>query len=119
MFRRTMGDILRARDFTVVELSDPARINETLQPENQVVLLDLKLNGISGFDILEIVRTQHPELPIILVTGYRKEMGSVIEAAHEFNVTTCLYKPLEVQELLDVLAQIQHRELAQVLGQSL
>lgn len=35
-----------------------------------IILLDLMMPGISGFDVLEKVRTLHPDTVVIVITGY-------------------------------------------------
>ncbi|MBL7205118.1 MAG: response regulator [Desulfobacteraceae bacterium] len=117
-FCKTLGDILRSRGFGVTQVTDPKDVMETLKPHSQVVLLDMKLNGMNGLDLLKEIRERHPHLPVILVTGYRDEMAQAIEAALEIDAYTCLYKPFQIEELLQLLTEIQHRELAHILGRS-
>ena len=71
---------------------------------------------MSGLDILKEIRGRHPHLPVILVTGYRDEMGEAIEAALKISAYTCLYKPLQIEELLQRLNEIHSRGLAKALG---
>ena len=115
-FCKTMGDILRSRGFAVTEISDPNGVIKTLKPNNQVVLLDMKLNSINGLDVHKKIRALYPQLPVVLVTGYREEMTSAIKAALEISAYTCLYKPLQIEELLQVITEIRHQELAKVLS---
>ncbi|HDZ28169.1 hypothetical protein LCGC14_0688650 [marine sediment metagenome] len=115
-FCRTLGDILKARGFKVIQVTDPHDVMGKMKPDGQVVLLDMKLNKISGLEVLKQLRKQHPPLPVILVTGYRAEMEQAIEAALKINAYTCLYKPFKIEKLLQVLTEIHHRELGRVLG---
>jgi hypothetical protein len=46
-----------------------------------------------------------------MVTGYGKEMESSIQAALEINAYTCLYKPLEIPRLLQMLTELQVNRL--------
>ena len=115
-FCKTLGDILRLRNFAIEKVSNPHKVMKALKPDAQVVLLDMNLNSINGLDVLKEIREKYPHKPVILVTGYRKEMASVIETAHEFSFYTCLYKPFQIKELLQVLSQIYHQELAKVLS---
>ncbi len=116
-FCRMLGDILRARSFKVIQVTDPHDVVGKIKADGQVVLLDMKLNKISGLDVLKQLRKQHPALPVILVTGYRAEMEQAIEAALKIKAYTCLYKPFEIEELLQVMTEIHHQELGRVLGQ--
>lgn len=116
-FCRTLGDILRARSFKVIQVTDPHDVVGKMKADGQVVLLDMKLNKISGLEVLKQLRKQHPRLPVILVTGYRAEMKQAIEAALKIKGYTCLYKPFEIEKLLQILTEIHHRELGRFLGQ--
>jgi DNA-binding NtrC family response regulator len=116
-FCRTLGDILQVRGFVVVLVTDHRKVMEAIVPDGRVVLLDMKLNNVSGLEILREIRKRYPHLPVILVTGYREEMAAAIEAALEIKAYTCLYKPLQIEKLLQVLTQVHNRELSRVLGQ--
>jgi len=115
-FCKTLGDILQGRGFEVSQITDPHDVVERIRAEVQVVLLDLKLNSINGLDILREIRRKHPYLPVILVTGYREELASVINEALKMDAYTCLYKPIQIEELIEVLRKVHHQELGRVLG---
>jgi len=46
---------------------DGLRLVEIERPD--VVLLDLQMPGVAGFDVLRRVRTVRPDLPVIIVSG--------------------------------------------------
>lgn len=117
-FCKTLGDILRMRGFSVIQITDPRHVVDKIGDDRQVLLLDMRLNGLNGLDILKEIRDRYPDLPVILVTGYRKEMGSMIEKALKISAYTCLYKPLQIEELIGVLREIHHRGLGRILGRS-
>ncbi len=115
-FCRTLGDILQARNFSVMQITDPDSLLEKLKADRQVVLLDMKLNRLNGLDVLRKIKEQYPHLPVILVTGYGEEMTAAIETGLEINAHTCFYKPFQIEELLQVLTEIDHQELGRKLG---
>lgn len=110
-----LGDMLRLRDITVLEITDPQDTDKAIGRDTQVVLLDMKLNGITGLDVLKQIRAQYPRLPVILVTGHRKEMSAALDGALKLDVHACLYKPVSVKELLDVVDQIYRERLSHLL----
>lgn len=118
-FCRTLADILQAKGFAVTQITDPEGVIEKLVVEGQTVLLDMKLKGSSGLEILQQIRQRSPYLPVVLVTGYPQEVGSAIKAAFEINAYTCFYKPLQIEPLLETLSQLYHRDLGRILGQSI
>jgi len=116
-FANTLGDVLRTRGFEVRQVTDPRDMAEVLGSDGQMVVLDMKLDSINGLHVLEEVRKRYPRLPVILVTGYREETAQTIKAAVKINAYTCLYKPVEIDGLLQVLAEVRQRELSRILGQ--
>ena len=116
-FCKTLGDILRTRGFVVDQFVHPSGMVDKIKPCPFVVLLDMKLNGLSGLDVLKEIRERYPRLPVILVTGCREEMSQSIEAALKIGAYACLYKPFQIEELLQLLAEISRREMAGILGQ--
>ena len=69
-----------------------------------LALLDMRLPGMDGLQILQKLREKVKELPIIMVTGY----GNVelAEQAIQMGADHYLSKPFHNKELLDVIKQI-------------
>ncbi|MFZ5818593.1 MAG: response regulator [Chloroflexota bacterium] len=114
-FCQTLGDILAARGFTVTKITDPHTDMDALMAESQVVLLDMKLNSLSGLDVLKTIRAKYPRLPVLLVTGYRQEMADAVQAALAISAHACLYKPLEIPKLLETLSGVQLSHLREAI----
>jgi DNA-binding NtrC family response regulator len=114
-FCRTLNDILYKRGFRVIQVTDPHVAMQQITADAQVILLDLKFNGINGLDVLKEIRKRNPSLPVLMITGYRNEMASVIQAAQQINAFTCLYKPLEIPQLLQMLTELQLTNLRTLL----
>ena len=118
VFCATLGDILRKRGFMVEQITDAHTDIKEMASEAQVILLDMKLNSITGLDVLNEIRSQYPELPVLLITAYREEMAETIEMAMKNSVFTCLYKPLETTELVCLLEQIQLTNLRSAMAKN-
>ncbi len=114
-FCKTLGDILHQRGFSVSHFYYPLPEVELMTAEAQVILLDMKLNGISGLDVLKQIRQCYLDLPVLMVTAYRQEMTTAIQAALAINAYTCLYKPLEIPSLLRMLSDFQLKRLRKVM----
>lgn len=114
-FCTTLSDCLRSLGYAVTALTDPHQLNEMLRPDIQVVILDMKLNSISGWDILKEIYERYPHIPVILVTGFKEEMAEKVNVALEVWARTCLYKPLPMEALLKELAEVRRQELRKVL----
>lgn len=63
-----------------------------------VMVIDLKLPGMSGEELLRVVNTSYPRLPVIMITGHGFEEGrGYVKPAGAFDF---LPKPLDLNELI-------------------
>ena len=83
---------------------------------NLLVLLDLKLGSVNGVDVLKQIRAKHPTKPVVMVTGYRQEMGETIEQGLKIGAYTCLYKPFEMDALISLIEEIRLKKLKELLA---
>jgi DNA-binding NtrC family response regulator len=68
-----------------------------------VVISDLRMDGMSGSELLRRIRTRHPELPFILLTAYGT-IESAVEAMR-LGAFDYLTKPVQEQELLEKIRE--------------
>jgi CheY-like chemotaxis protein len=115
VFCKTLGDILIQRGFNVRQITNPDMDVEQVTDGAQTILLDLKLDGVNGLDVLKNIRSHYPDLPVLLVTGYKQELSEIIRAGVEISAHTVFYKPLEIPELLQKLTEIHVQQLRQIL----
>ncbi len=74
-----------------------------------VLLSDVRMPGMSGLELLRVVRERAPGVDVLLMTAY-DDMPTVAEAMKE-GAFDFLVKPLEISRLLDVLDRVfQDRE---------
>ena len=67
----------------------------------QVVISDLRMDGMDGMALFEQIRLQHPNIPVVIMTAH----GTIPDAisATKQGVFSFLTKPFESQELLDTV----------------
>ncbi|OGA96044.1 MAG: response regulator receiver protein [Burkholderiales bacterium RIFCSPHIGHO2_12_FULL_61_11] len=116
-FCKTLKDILTLRGFQVETETEPRRVMGHLENNYKlaIVLLDLKLGEVNGVDVLKEIRAKYPGKPVVLVTGYREEMANSIEKARKIGAYTCLYKPLEMDDLFRLIEEIRIKKLQNLL----
>ena len=111
MVRQTVVSLLRAAGHSVVEADGGAaglvRLAET---PIDCVLTDLGMSEMTGWDVARAVRTLHPNLPIVLLTGWGEQAAG--EADHQGLVDRVLGKPVRLEELLRVIREITERSAA-------
>jgi DNA-binding NtrC family response regulator len=115
-FSRTLKDILALRGFKVQTESEPGKVLDHLEKDYKLaVVLDLTLGAVNGADVLKEIHAKYPGKPVVLMTGYRREMGNSIELGRQVGAYTCLYKPFESDDLFRVLEEIRIEKLQNVL----
>jgi CheY-like chemotaxis protein len=68
--RFTMGCLLRRLGHTVDEAeSGSAGVAILRQKPVDLVMTDLMMPGLTGWDVARLAKTIHPRLPVVLVTG--------------------------------------------------
>ena len=65
------------------------------QPD--LMLLDIRMTGMNGIEMLKKLRASGNQVKVILVTGV--EDKETLQSASELNVLNCLHKPLILEEL--------------------
>lgn len=117
-FSSTIREVLQSNGYRVNTEEDPAKVLGHMEREYQlVVILDLKLGNSDGLDVLKRVRDRYPGKPVVLVTGERDKMSAAIEKGLQVGAHTCLYKPLAVDSLIEIIADISRRKHNAILGE--
>lgn len=97
--------LLERSGHQVIEASDGNAALAILEQETpDLALLDMRLPGMDGIQILQKIREKTQELPVVMVTGY----GNVelAEQAIQLGADHYLSKPFRNKELLDVIGQV-------------
>jgi DNA-binding NarL/FixJ family response regulator len=69
-----------------------------------VVVMDVRMKGMSGTEAAHVLRRQHPEVPVVLLSAYNDE--GIVQAAHEANVAAYLIKGCTAGELLATVGTV-------------
>jgi CheY-like chemotaxis protein len=76
-------------------------VHLTLESSFDIILTDLAMPDMSGLEAARRIRHLHPEVPIVLVTGWEVHLSEAeLEAA---GVTSVLNKPFRIEQLTDVI----------------
>ena len=70
-FTKTIQEFFSVRGYEVhVALTGIAGLELVNQHEPEVVLVDLKLPGMDGDELLQRIRRDHPTIQVIIITAY-------------------------------------------------
>ncbi len=94
---------LKAEGFTVLVAATGAAALEIVrggggQPSPQLMLLDIRLPDMSGFDVCRTLREEGRGLPILMVTARDEEVDKVLGL--ELGADDYIVKPFSLRELL-------------------
>ncbi len=86
---------------------------EILAKDNviDVVILDVKMPGIDGIDVLKLIKTAHPLVEVIMLTGHAT-VESAIEGM-KFGAFDYMLKPCEIDELLAKISEAYDKKETQ------
>ncbi len=117
-FCLALENTLVERGVAVEHVSNAAALECVLHPEHRTILLDLKFDRTTGLEILGEIRRRSGTIPVILVTGFREELQAELDEALKRETHACLDKPVEIDRLLELLAELRHAKLRRLLDTS-
>ena len=108
-----LEEILRSEDFEVVVCSrgDHAIAAATKQRPH-LIILDVMLPGLSGYDICKQLRAKKVSTPILMLTAKGQEMDKVIGL--ELGADDYVTKPFGVRELLARIHALLRRRVVNI-----
>jgi len=97
--RDGLCDILEHEDYNTLEASDGKTALARLDQSGiDLLLLDLKMPRVSGMEVLRTVMEEHPEVPVVIVSG-KGTIQTAVEAT-KIGAYDFLEKPVDAQRLL-------------------
>jgi len=109
-FRLPLSKRLAKRGFVVEQAADGNQCLALLEQKKvDVVVLDVKMPGMSGIDVLQNIKSKYPGIEVILLTGHATTASGVegIKAG-AFDYLT---KPIELDQLVNKIAQVHAKIL--------
>src|SRR5258706_8996393 len=103
--RGALAQILRRQGYEVDEAADGnAGLTLIKSRSYDLLLLDLQMPGVDGFDVLIYVQRHRPELPVVLLSGLPpEEIGNGLDRLPHHELPPLLLKPIDSQQLFQVI----------------
>ena len=107
--RLTLTALLKGAGHTLAQAGTGDAALEKIQKNDfDVVITDLKLDKISGMEVLGAAKTANPQTEVIMLTGYGSIETAV--AAMKAGAIDYLTKPIDTEELMLALERAQERQ---------
>jgi DNA-binding NtrC family response regulator len=96
---RSLEEILQQDGFRTTSTTDPSTVTSLSSSEHfDAVLLDVKMPEINGIDLLRSLVEAHPNVPVIMITGYPSVDTAV--RAMKYGASNYFSKPLDLSGLV-------------------
>lgn len=73
-----------------------------------LILTDIKMPGRDGFDMIHVAKKKHPDIPILMMTGYLTV--ETIEKGRRLGADNYIAKPFTPKELMEAVLETTNRQ---------
>ena len=103
-FVETLSERLMLREIgSAVVYDGTEALRMAAEEEPDVIVLDLKMPGIDGVEVLKRLKTDHPEMEVIILTGHGSARDR--EVCLQLGAFAYLEKPVDIDQLSEVMQQ--------------
>jgi len=107
-FVQTLSERLLMRDMgSAVAYDGESALEVAREDEPDVMILDLKMPGIDGIEVLRRVKATQPEIEVIILTGHGSEADKAV--CMQLGAFAYLQKPVDVEELSATIKQANEK----------
>jgi CheY-like chemotaxis protein len=107
-FVQTLSERLLIRDMgSAVAYDWESALDMVNEDEPEVMILDLKMPGIDGIEVLRQVKQKRPEIEVIILTGHGSENDR--KTCMELGAFAYLQKPVDIDLLSDTLRKAKEK----------
>ncbi len=104
-----LGQAFVGAQFNMAGTLDQAKAALDREPETDAVLLDLDMPGMDGLTGLARLRSEHPTVPIIIVSAARE--AAIVQRAYEFGASAYIEKSASLDEIAGIVRAVLDGEI--------
>jgi len=102
--RESVESLVASAGYTVVVFSSADQFLQSgTLAEAACLITDVRMRGMNGLELQLRVKSQRPELPVIVISAHHDE--ETRQCALEQGAACFLYKPFDAVELLEAIEQ--------------
>ena len=98
-FVDTLAERLAMRGFSARVAYDGPPALKAVEEPTDVIVLDLRMPGMDGFEVLRSVKKSNPQVQVIILTGHGGDAEE--QTAYRMGAYNFLKKPMDIDELLN------------------
>lgn len=102
------GRFLESAGYSVALAPDGRTGLRLLKPQKpDLIITDIMMPEMDGLELLMKIKKQHPEIPVIAISGGMKiRPSNFLPQAKEFGARHVFIKPVELSELLNTVQKL-------------
>lgn len=97
LLKATLATLDHTFDIAVVPSAEEGQVEAGKKPIDLLVT-DLRLPGVSGTDLIKVLRKKNPQIKVILITGVSE--AQITQESKDVKVDYFLKKPMEIADFL-------------------
>lgn len=99
-----VSEILREQNFRVLDATDPeTAVKFAAAYEVDLLLLDLQMPRLNGFEVLKLCRKKQPSVKVIIITGYYERHKGELE---KLAIDDYIQKPADPETILSSIRSV-------------
>ncbi len=107
-FVQTLSERLELREMgSAVAYDGESALSLVAEDDPEVMIIDLKMPGIDGMEILRQVKTTRPEIEVIVLTGHGSEADR--KRCKQLGAFAYMQKPVDIDELSETLKKAHEK----------
>ena len=100
--REVLSRILSKKNYEITYAEDgESAIKHVGRTKFDLILLDLRLPGIYGIEVLKEIKKINKDIPVILISAYLTNSG--IKEAAEIGIVGYIKKPFDVKQVISAV----------------
>lgn len=105
--REFAANFFRKRKIEVITAGSGQEALDLFEKEKpKLILLDIKMGGMDGIEILSRIREKDKQVLVVMVTGKKPEEDQASKKCEELGMSGYIHKPLELDELERVVLSL-------------
>ncbi len=105
LVRKSLVAVLQNAQYDVQAFASGVEFLKALPGLNpDCVILDVRMPQMSGLDVLEILKQNHPETPVVMMSGFADVSMAV--KAMQSGASDFVEKPFQAKDILDTLERV-------------
>ncbi len=94
-----------SNEYEVLIAEDGNKAINSLNNNLSLIFLDLNMPNVNGFEVLEYIKSNNIEIPVVVITGVGEE--DIVKQAENYKILGILRKPFSEKQLKQLIKSVE------------